>query len=347
MKRIGCALGAMVLIFPLVFTGLMMIGAAGGATTRACTPGAARSDLPASVGSWKGDQIVVAAAIIDEGASIAVSERGILIALMTAMQESRLRNLPYGDRDSVNPFQQRPSQGWGTREELLNLTYAVSAFYGGPTGPNADDGDPPGLLDISGWENMGLGQAAQAVQRSAYPDLYDPWEADARTLLSALGTEGNCVDGEGSNEIVAQAEKWLGTPYSWGGGTLNGPSYGFGAGQNVLGFDCSSLSRYAVHHGAGITIDRTAAAQESSKQGHLLFEDLPPGKATMNEAIRILQPGDLVFMSRCTGTACGAHHVVIYKGNGQVVHAPKTGDVVKVTPLNVWSNKYLTAKRYS
>ncbi len=345
MKRTGIAAAvAVFLCLPLVFAGLFMVGAAGRATTLACTPGAVLSDLPASVGSWKGDQVAVAAAIIDKGSSLGVPERGILIALMTAMQESRLRNLPYGDRDSVNPFQQRPSQGWGTREQLMDLGYAISAFYGGPTGPHADDGDPPGLLDISGWQDMGLGQAAQAVQRSAYPSLYAPWEADARELLASLGTEGTCAGGAGSTAIVVHAEKWLGTPYVWGGGSLTGPSYGFGTGGGTLGFDCSGLARYAVHHGAGVTLDRTAQSQLAGQEGHLLFEDLPPGQASMDNALRVLRPGDLVFMSRCAG--CTAYHVVIYKGDGQVVHAPKPGDVVKITSLSAWSGQYLSAKRY-
>ncbi|WP_324499520.1 hypothetical protein [Nocardioides sp.] len=102
--------------------------------------------------------------------------RAASIALATAMQESKLRNLEHGDRDSVGLFQQRPSQGWGTRAQILNPVYATNAFY-------------DALESIDGYEGMRITEAAQEVQRSAYPEAYAKHEADARALASALTGE--------------------------------------------------------------------------------------------------------------------------------------------------------------
>jgi LysM repeat protein len=123
--------------------------------------------------------------VIQVGRQLGVPDRGIVIALATAMQESGLRNLSYGDRDSVGVFQQRPSTGWGTRAQLMDVAHAARLFYGGPGNPNA--GRTRGLLDIPGWQSLTLTQAAQKVQISAYPDAYAKWESSARAWLAALG----------------------------------------------------------------------------------------------------------------------------------------------------------------
>jgi len=123
--------------------------------------------------------------IIQVGRDLGVSDYGIIIALATAMQESSMRNLDWGDRDSVGLFQQRPSSGWGTPDDLTTPSHAARLFYGGPSNPNA--GVTQGLLDVSGWESLPLTVAAQRVQISAYPDAYAKWEASARTWLAELG----------------------------------------------------------------------------------------------------------------------------------------------------------------
>ncbi|WP_448257579.1 LysM peptidoglycan-binding domain-containing protein [Microbacterium aurum] len=123
--------------------------------------------------------------IIRVGRSLGVSDRGIAIALATAMVESWLRNLDWGDRDSLGLFQQRPSTGWGTEAEVRDPARAAAAFFGGPADPNGTR--TRGLLDIAGWEAMEFGAAAQAVQISAYPERYAPWEPQAYAWLAALG----------------------------------------------------------------------------------------------------------------------------------------------------------------
>ena len=98
--------------------------------------------------------------------------RGLVIALATALQESGLRNLDYGDRDSLGLFQQRPSMGWGTPTQVTDPAYAAHAFFTGA-------GTNPGLLDISHWEALPLWLAADSVQHSAYPIAYADHEAEA------------------------------------------------------------------------------------------------------------------------------------------------------------------------
>jgi hypothetical protein len=99
--------------------------------------------------------------------------RAATIALATAMQESKLYNLEGGDRDSLGLFQQRPSQGWGTRAQVLDPVHATNAFY-------------DALVKIDGYETLEITVAAQKVQRSAYPSAYAKHEPDARALASAL-----------------------------------------------------------------------------------------------------------------------------------------------------------------
>jgi hypothetical protein len=100
----------------------------------------------------------------------------VSIAPATAMQESGLRNLDYGDRDSLGLFQQRPSQGWGTPAQLQDPYFAANAFFAA-------------MEDVSGWETADIGDVAQKVQRSGFPDAYDKHVPKARVLASALSGE--------------------------------------------------------------------------------------------------------------------------------------------------------------
>jgi hypothetical protein len=125
-----------------------------------------------------------AAIIVGVGKQLGVSDYALVISLATAMQESTLRNLNWGDRDSLGLFQQRPSTGWGTPAQVTDPVYASRLFFGGASNPNK--GITRGLLDIPGWQSMTVTQAAQAVQISAYPDAYAKWEASAWVWLDEL-----------------------------------------------------------------------------------------------------------------------------------------------------------------
>jgi LysM repeat protein len=140
---------------------------------------------PAAATALDAEQIANAAVIISVGRELGVPDRGIAIALGTAMQESWLLNLDWGDRDSLGLSQQRPSTGWGTPEEVRDPVRAARAFYGGPADPNGSL--TRGLLDIDGWHDISFADAAQAVQISAYPDRYAQWEQPAYAWLAAHG----------------------------------------------------------------------------------------------------------------------------------------------------------------
>jgi hypothetical protein len=126
--------------------------------------------------------------IVDVGVQLRMPRRALVVAVATAMQESDLHNLasdrlpessryPHqgsgDDHDSVGLFQQRPSSGWGSVRELMQPTYASRAFY-------------RALREVSGWQEMSLTAAAQAVQKSAYPGAYAKHERRATTVVDAL-----------------------------------------------------------------------------------------------------------------------------------------------------------------
>lgn len=118
-------------------------------------------------------QTVNAATISAVGTSRGMPERAVTIALAAALQESGLRNIAHGDRDSVGLFQQRPSQGWGNTKQIMDPVYASEKFY-------------EHLDKISGYSRLPLTVAAQRVQRSGFPQAYGKHEPDAALLSAAL-----------------------------------------------------------------------------------------------------------------------------------------------------------------
>jgi len=134
----------------------------------ACTATAGGAKARVSV-----EQAENAATIAAVAARRGLPARAATIALATALQESGLRNLDYGDRDSLGLFQQRPSQGWGTAAQVRDPVYAAGKFY-------------DALVKIDGYTTMDINDAAQKVQRSGYPEAYNKHEIRARALASTL-----------------------------------------------------------------------------------------------------------------------------------------------------------------
>jgi murein DD-endopeptidase MepM/ murein hydrolase activator NlpD len=137
------------------------------------------------VGGFDADQMRNAAIIIQVGQQLKVPPRGWVIGVATAIQESALRNLPdlgaHNDHDSIGLFQQRPSQGWGTPQQLIDPSYTARKFF-------------EKLVKLSGWEKMALTSVAQAVQVSAYPDAYAKHEPVATAIVDSLtGGAGRAV----------------------------------------------------------------------------------------------------------------------------------------------------------
>lgn len=148
---------------------LLDMDTAGGSASAEAEQVACAADVDLS-----SEQVDNVATIVSVAESEGVGERGQTVAIATAMQESRLRNLDHGDRDSVGMFQQR--NAWGPRADRLDPEKSTTMFF---TGGQAGQ---PGLLDIDGWQDMSIAEAAQAVQRSAYPDAYAQHEQTARAL---------------------------------------------------------------------------------------------------------------------------------------------------------------------
>jgi len=311
------------------------------------------------------EQVPNAETITATGIAMHVPARGQVVALATALQESGLRNLDSGDRDSLGLFQQRPSQGWGTAEQIMQPVYASTRFY-------------QALLQVSGWQSMTVTQAAQAVQKSGYPGAYAKWEPLATALQQAIapllspgagatpsptasgspapstgasptdGTGGCSADGDGSGfgpippgsvpdgyTIPTSAPPQVQTAIRWAMGQL-GTQYQWGGsctdphGSDPMGrCDCSSLVQQA-YRAAGVSLTRTT------------FTQVDQGTAV---PLNALQPGDLVFTAGSDGTAANPGHVGIYMGSGLIINAPHTGAVVSIDTLASWQSQLVAARR--
>ncbi|MFE1313359.1 heavy metal transporter [Streptomyces sp. NPDC058755] len=139
------------------------------------------------------EQAVNAATIAAVGTGRGMPERAVTIALATAIQESGLRNIEHGDRDSLGLFQQRPSQGWGTEQQVMDPAYAAGIFYAH-------------LARVPDYTDLPLTVAAQRVQRSGYPEAYAKHEPDAALLAAALtGHAAATLTCDGRPEGTAEA----------------------------------------------------------------------------------------------------------------------------------------------
>jgi hypothetical protein len=140
------------------------------------------------------EQAHYASIIVGLSVKRGLAPRAGSIAIATAYQESGIRNLDYGDRDSVGLFQQRPSQGWGSEEQLRDPYYATDAFY-------------DALVEIDDWETGDINDVAQQVQVSGYPEAYRDHERDARIVASALTGQSraafSCLDRTGTDGDAA------------------------------------------------------------------------------------------------------------------------------------------------
>lgn len=126
-------------------------------------PAPAPVKKPAEPTGVSPEQMKNATAIAKAATDRGMSDKAISVALATSLQESNLKNINYGDRDSLGLFQQRPSTGWGTPDQILNPEYSAGKFL-------------DRLQEVPDWEHMPVTVAAQTVQRSAFPDAYAKWQ---------------------------------------------------------------------------------------------------------------------------------------------------------------------------
>jgi hypothetical protein len=149
--------------YRLVTNGGRLVG-----TPDGCTATVAGRSAHVDIGQ-AGNAVIIASVADARG----LPPRAVSIAYATTLQESKLRNLDHGDRDSLGLFQQRTSQGWGSPAQIMDPYYATGKFF-------------DALVNIPGYQAKDLGKVAQAIQRSGYPDAYDAHVADGRTLASGI-----------------------------------------------------------------------------------------------------------------------------------------------------------------
>ncbi|PKW15095.1 C40 family peptidase [Saccharopolyspora spinosa] len=294
------------------FAGLIGVGAVTALLVGSGGRGAGWSNCSADLGPWgdgagrgerdavtlSAESVAIAKRIIEIGEQRGLPPRAWQIAIQAGKTESNLVNVFHGDRDSLGIFQMRPSMGWGSVQQVTDVDYAINKFY-------------DVLLAVPRWEEMRPGDAAQRVERSAFPLRYHKWEPMAAHLVSVEGNvEGvsACQElpsaGVLASQAIQYAQSQLGKPYVWGA-----------AGPNA--FDCSGLTQQAWK-AAGVEIPKYSQTQYSQGGVHV-----PLAQA---------QPGDLVFWGYGRDPN-GIHHVALYLGDNEVLHAPQPGESVETTKL--------------
>ncbi|HPA81791.1 MAG TPA: peptidoglycan DD-metalloendopeptidase family protein [Thermoanaerobaculales bacterium] len=297
------------------------------------------TQLPAKVGAYQGEKVLNAAYVIKAGQALGLDAKSITIGVMTAMGESSLRVLDYGDGagpDSRGLFQQRANGAWGSYSDRMDPTISSTNFF-------------KALMQVPNYLSLEPTIAAHKTQRNADPYYYTPFWAPAVEMVSVLtadpgllaklppsGPIDGCENpqdplpaGDGSGAaIVAAARHYLGTPYSWGGGNINGPSLGIYTspsldGTHTVGFDCSGLVLFAVYNSTGLQLDHSSETQGHDARGTTIPRDWAQ-----------MKPGDVIAFSQAGGARGTFGHVGIYIGNHQMIHAPSPGSSVEVASLD-------------
>lgn len=292
-------------------------------------PDPASLSLSGNPASWSDEQATIAKTAIAVGKSMGIPQHGWVVAIAAGWQESRLRNLTYGDRDSLGWLQQRAS--WGTVTQRMQPAYQARKFY-------------QALRKVPGWQALPVTVAAQRVQVSGFPDAYAQWETRARQMVQAFGDQPPATDVPSDTPptvqcVTSQQEKSGTTMVSVAGARkvtdmTSGVTYNIpipagprGVAMNFLldqvedgdwykwaspgpdTWDCSSLTA-AAWGKAGVTL---------TPQTEAMLAQVP--------RVSTPQPGDLLYRPG---------HVAMFMGrvNGQVLigEAPRTGSRMRLRP---------------
>lgn len=285
---------------------------AAGAACGVTAPGRGGADSPIPL---DGEQSSNARVIAATARSMGMAEHGAAVGLMTAMQESSLRNLDHGDAagpDSRGLFQQRSASYSGV--DRMDPVQASRAFF-------------QRLRAVRGWQRLPMWQASQAVQHSADGRRYERWAAFGTALARELadaqdGTQCGATaqpglapspDSTGQvRTVLSAAASQLGQPYVWGGGDSDGPTGGVDE-VRPPGFDCSGLAVFA-YGAVGL------ALPHSSRSLYDVGRQVPLQEAGA---------GDLIFLSS-NGRPGGIHHVAIVWSPGRIIEAQTFGVPVRV-----------------
>jgi len=271
-----------------------------------------RAALLEAAGSHRGDVVVQVTAAEQQATAADVQARTALATAATLKQEAAdalavAESLEAGARQQAADL---ADQEAAAQQQLQQAQQALLGIEGARAAADRYAAD----------------QAAAATRAAAAPPASRSVSSGSPVSSTGSGssTGPTTTAGAGSSSAVetaiSAAREHLGTIYAWGGGSLSGPSVGWGVDAGVVGFDCSGLTRYAYAQ-AGISIPRNSSAQ---------YKALP--KVSRAD----LQRGDLVFWATNTSNASTIHHVAIYLGNGQILEAPQSGSVIRVTSMR-WS----------
>lgn len=351
MVTIAAVAGMYLLVLPMATLGVVLF-VAGSNSSGGCQAGDGPGGGSQQLGgrTFTSEQTDNAQTIVQATAARGLPRRAAVIAVTAALTETGLHNDNFGDRDSLGLFQERPSAGWGTPEEVLNPMYATGKFL-------------DHLIAVPGWQQIGVGAAAQAVEVSAFPDRYQPNAAAAEDLVNRFwqgpdnpspppATGGpqpaqqvsvlvGCPDTRQANPSLGVANaRQLPAGYQLPADPRQrsvvqfalaqlGKRYVFGA-KGPDTFDCSGLVQ-AAWASVGVGVPGSTFTQ--------VHEGTPVTSVSM------LQPGDLIFIPGSDGTAANPGHVGLYIGQGLLINAydEKTGIVLD--QVSNWAGQIVAIRR--
>lgn len=239
-RRVGPVIGVMVVALLLIVGVLVVVRVTGASGP---LPGEERC-----VGRAGGNAVAVdldqahyASVIVGLTVRRDLPPRAGSIAMATVYQETGIRNLDYGDLDSIGLFQQRPSQGWGTKIQLLDPYYSTGKFY-------------DKLVKIKGWQNDDITTIAQRIQISAHPDAYRAHEQDGRVLASTLAGQTpasfSCLVRGGASgqsaELKSALSKTFGVKPSGSGNTVTVKAATTDAAWAYAHFSVANAKQYGI-----------------------------------------------------------------------------------------------------
>lgn len=316
------------LLVPLAFLGAIMLAGLLGLTSVISAMANSTQGISAAGGrcfagdveidGWDDEQIEVATQIAEVWAELSLPPKALVVAYVTGFVESGMRNLDYGDRDSLGWAQQRPSIGWGTEAEVQDVRLAARAFFG-----QAQHTDNPGLVDIAGWEDMDVGTAAQLVQRSAFPSRYAEWEQQAQALASLIIDEEVITCEEVSGDWVLPLASYS-KPFS------RGQLFGYrihpitGVRHLHTGLDFAAPMGSEIYAVSGGTV---VESYFQSSYGNQILIDHGGGIQSRyaHNSVNLVsvgdevQPGDLIGLVGSTGSSTGPHIHFMIQVDGRPV----------------------------
>ena len=258
-----------------------------------------RAALLEAAGSHQGD-VIVAVTAAEQQARTAESAAADALTEAAALKDEAAEALAVAEGYEVSARQQAADLAARQADVQQQLQQAQQTLLGLEGARAAAD-------------QYAAQQAAAAQAAAVRASTPRAQTASTHQVVSTAGAG----DSSAVETAIAAAQEHLGTIYSWGGGSLSGPSMGWGVDAGIVGFDCSGLTRYAYAQ-AGISIPRNSSAQ---------YRALP----TVSRAD--LQRGDLVFWATNTSNPGTIHHVAIYLGGGQILEAPQSGSVIRITSM--------------